>query len=155
LITNIIESLEVLMATNERPERPPKVTLAVKMFYLICGIGAVRTTLTVLRHIDVRSPDTLIVTKLLIYATSILLIYQTGKGKNWARWAMVVIFVGCLPIEILPLFEELSHNPVNAFLGCVSLGLYLVGLVFLFLKESSAWFVGGLDSGNRGEQCQH
>ncbi len=140
------------MATNGRIERPPKVTLAVKMFYLVCGIGAVRTTVTVLRHIDVRSPDTFITTKLLIYAVSILLIYQTGRGKNWARWTMVAIFVGCLPIEILPLFEELSHNPVNAFLGFIALGLYLVGLVFLFLKESSAWFVGGLDSGNRGEQ---
>ena len=130
------------MATNERFERPPKVALAVKMFYLICGIGVVRTTFTVLRHIDVRTPDTFIATKLLIYAASILLIYQTGKGKNWARWAIVAIFVGYLPIEILPLFEELSHNPVNSFLGCVSLGLSLVGLVFLFLKESSAWFVG-------------
>ena len=138
------------MGPNERLERPPMVTLSVKMFYLICGIGAVRTTLTVLRHIDVRSPDTLIVTKLLIYAASILLIYQTGKGKNWARWALVVIFVVCLPITILPNFDELSHNPVNAFLGCVSLGLYLVGLVFLFLKESSAWFAGERNSGSRG-----
>jgi len=154
LDTNLIER-EVLVAKKEMLERPAKVTLAVKMFYLVCGIGVVRTTITVLRHIDVRSPDTLIVTKLLLYAVSIFLIYQTGKGKNWARWAMVTLFVGCLPIEILPLFEELSHNPVNAFLGCVSLGLYLVGLVFLFLKESSAWFVGGLDSGNRGEQCQY
>ena len=138
------------MATNEMLERPAKVTLAVKMFYVICGIGVVRTTIVVLRHIDVRSPDSLIITKLLIYAVSIFLIYSTGKGKNWARWALVVIFVVCLPITILPNFEELSHNPVNAFLGCVSLGLYLVGLVFLFLKESSAWFVGGFDSGSRG-----
>ncbi len=138
------------MGANERIERPSKVTLAVKMFYLICAIGAVRTTITVLRHIDVRSPDFFIVTKLLIYAASILLIYQIGKGKNWARWTMVAIFVACWPLEILPTFEELSHNPVNAVLGCVSLVLFLVGLVFLFLKESSAWFVGGRDSGIRG-----
>ena len=138
------------MATNELLERPSKVTLAVKMFYLVCGIGVVRTVITVLRHIDVRSPNSLIVTKFLIYAVSIFLIYSTGKGKNWARWALVVIFVVCLPITILPNFEELSHNSVNAFLGLISLGLYLVGLVFLFLKESSAWFVGGLDSKGRG-----
>jgi hypothetical protein len=56
---------------------------------------------------------------------------------------MVAVFIACLPIEILPLFEKLSHNPVNSFLGFVSLGLYLVVLVLLFLKESSAWFVGG------------
>ena len=138
------------MATNELLERPSKVTLAVKMFYLVCGIGVVRTVITVLRHIDVRSPNSLIITKFLIYAVSIFLIYSTGKGKNWARWALVVIFVVCLPITILPNFEELSHNSVNAFLGFISLGLYLVGLVFLFLKESSAWFVGGLDSKGRG-----
>ena len=56
---------------------------------------------------------------------------------------MVAVFIGCLPIEIIPRFEKLSHNAVNSFLGFVSLGLYLVGLVLLFLKESSAWFVGG------------
>ena len=138
------------MATNEWVARPDKVTLAVKFFYLICGIGVVRTTVTVLRHIDVRSPTTLIITKLLIYTVSVFLIYQTGKGKNWARWIMVAIFVGYLPIEILPLFEELSHNPVNAFLGFVSVGLSLVGFVLLFSKESSAWFVGEHGSENRG-----
>jgi hypothetical protein len=63
---------------------------------------------------------------------------------------MVAIFVGYWPLEILPLFEELSHNPVNGVLGCVSLGLGIVGLVFLFLKESSTWFVGGCDSESRG-----
>lgn len=63
---------------------------------------------------------------------------------------MVAIFIACLPIEILPLFEKLSHNPVNSFLGFVSLGLHLVGLVLLFIKESSAWFVGGLNSECRG-----
>jgi hypothetical protein len=150
LETNLIEKLEVNMATDEIFKRPAKVTYAVKMFYLICGIGVVRTAITVLRHIDVRSPTSLIVTKLLIYVVSIFLIYQLGKGKNWARWALVAIFVVCLPITILPNFEEISHNPVNAFLGCVSLGLYLVGLVFVFSKESSAWFVGGHDSGSRG-----
>lgn len=130
------------MATSGWLERPPKVTLAVRMFYLIYGIGVVRTTITVLRHIDVRSPETLIVTKLLLYTVIIILIYQTGRGKNWARWSMVAIFVAYLPLEILPLFGEFSHNPVNTLLGCAALVLALIGLVFLFLKESSAWFVG-------------
>ena len=131
------------MQTKELSERPAKVVLALRMFYLVVGIGIIRTIMTVIRHADVRSPHSLIFTKFMIYAASLFLIYMMGKGKNWARWMLVVIFAISIPLVILPSFEWISHNPVPALLAFLQLALYIVALVFVFHGSSSAWFGAG------------
>ena len=73
------------MPTKALSERPPKVVLAVKFFYVVVGLGIIRAVMTVIRHADVRSPNFLILTKLIIYIGSFYLIYQISKGRNWAR----------------------------------------------------------------------
>jgi uncharacterized membrane protein YfcA len=128
------------MPTQALSERPPKVSLAVKFFYVIVGIGIIRATMTIIRHADVRSPYFLIYTKLIIYAGSLYVIYQLHKGRNWARWSMVVIFIIAIPLTILPAFASLSHNPVDTLLGFIQTALYIIGLVFLFHRSSSSWF---------------
>ena len=128
------------MPTKALSERPPKVALAVKFFYLVVGIGIIRAAMTIIRHADVRSPYSLIITKLIIYAGSLYLIYQLSKGRNWARWLMVVIFIIAIPLVILPAFASYSHNPVDALLGFIQIALYIIGLVFLFHGSSSHWF---------------
>jgi hypothetical protein len=128
------------MPTQALSERPPKVSLAVKFFYVIVGLGIIRAAMTIIRHADVRSPYSLVITKLIIYAGSLYLIYQLSKGRNWARWSMVVIFIISIPLTILPAFASFSHNPVHTSLGFVQLALYIIGLVFLFHRSSSSWF---------------
>lgn len=125
---------------KELLEKPAKVIHGAKLLYLVVGIGIIRASMTIIRHADVRSPDFLIYTKLLVYAVSLFLIYQTGKGKNWARWSLVVIFVISIPMVVLPFFESMSHNPVNSILGFLQLGLYIAALMFLFHESSSGWF---------------
>jgi len=128
------------VSEQELSIQPAKVTLAVKLFYTVVGIGILKTAYTVVRHLDVRSPDFLIITKLISYAISIYLIYLVGKGKNWARWVLAIIFVICIPLTILPFFELLSHNPINSVLGLAQLVLYSAGLVLLFQQSSREWF---------------
>ena len=129
-----------MMQTKELSERPAKVVLALRMFYLIVGIGIIRATMTVIRHADVRSPHFFIITKSLIYMASLFLIYRMGRGKNWARWMLVAIFAISIPLAILPNFASTFHNPVHTALGFLQLALYIVALVFLFHKNSSGWF---------------
>jgi len=131
------------MSTEELLERPAKVVTAVRMLYLLIVIGIIRTAMTVMRHADVRSPHTLIVTKLLIYAVTVFLIYQISKGKNWARWLLLAIATIALPLSILPTFDAISHNPVHTLLGFLQLGLYIIAMVFLFQQSSSDWFGAG------------
>ena len=128
------------MPTKALSERPLKVTHAVKIFYLIVGIGVIRAVMTIIRHADVRSPYFLIYTKLIIYAGSLYVIYQLNKGRNWARWVLVVIFIISIPLVILPAFASFSHNPVDALLALIQAALYIIGLVFLFHRSSSSWF---------------
>lgn len=128
------------MATSEQIVKPPKVILGEKLFYLIIGIAVIRKTLTIVRHIDVRSPQNMIIWNFLIYSSCVFLIYQLGKGKNWARWSLVLILGYSFPMAILPAFDMASHTPVQTLLVSIELVLYIIGLVCLFHKSSSCWF---------------
>lgn len=137
------------MPTTELLEKPAKVVLAAKMLYLVVGIGIIRSAITVIRHADVRSPDFLILTKVLIYTASLFLIYQVGKGKNWARWSLVGILAVSIPLTVLPAFASISHNPIFTILGFLQLGLYVVALVLLFHGRAASWFDSGKVSQTR------
>jgi hypothetical protein len=128
------------MPTKALSERPSKVALAVKFLYLVVGLGIIRAVMTIIRHADVRSPDFLIYTKIIIYAGSVYLIYQLNKGRNWARWFLGVIFIIAIPLVILPAFASYSHNPVAALITFIQTALYIIGMVFLFHRSSSNWF---------------
>lgn len=128
------------MPTTETAARPAKVGLSIKLLYLIVGIGVLRTAMIVIRHADVRSPYFLVSIKVMLYALSLFLIYQVGRGRNWARWALVAILIVNIPLTILPAFETLSIVPVQTILGFLQLGLYVFALVLLFHADSSEWF---------------
>lgn len=127
------------MSAEELLEKPKKVVTAIKLLYLMIAIGVIRTVMTVLRHVDVRSPHSLIITKILIYAASLFLIYQISKGKNWARWLLLIIFAIAFPLSVMPTFDAITHNPVHALLGLLQLGLYIIAMVYLFQRSSSEW----------------
>jgi hypothetical protein len=131
------------MQTKKLSETPVKVVVALRLLYLVVGIGIIRTAITVMRHADVRSPYFLIFTKFLLYAVSFFLIYQIGKAKNWARWSIVALLTISIPIVILPSFESISHHTIYALLVFLQLALYIVALVFLFHGSSSGWFSTG------------
>jgi len=131
------------MPTFKLSERPAKIVLAVRILYLVVGIGIIRTAMTVMRHAEVRSPDFLIIAKILIYAASLFLIYQVSKGKNWARWSLVVILSISIFLLFLPAVDAFSHNPVHTLLVFLQYTLYIVALLLLFHRKSSGWFVSG------------
>lgn len=130
------------MSTQALSGKPAKVVLAVKMLYFVVGVGVLRTAYMVVRHLEVRSPDFLIMTKFFTYAFSLYLIYLVGKGKNWARWLLMMILVVFIPLTILPYFESITHNPVGSALGITQSVVYVIGLVLLFHRSSQPWFDG-------------
>jgi len=129
-----------MMAMNAPMPKPDKIVLAIKLLYLIVGIGVLHTAITVVRHVDVRTPHFLIVVKLAVYAISLFIIYQVGKGRNWARWSFVAIFVVCMPLTILPAFRAFSHNPIVSSMLFLQLALYLMALGLLFHKATNSYF---------------
>jgi hypothetical protein len=107
--------------------------------YVVVAIGIARTSMTVLRHLDVRTPDLYIASKALIYVVSIFLIYNIGKGHNWARWTLIVILAIAIPLGVLPTIDSMEHSPTHSLLGFVQLGLWIIATILLFLPGSSAW----------------
>lgn len=134
------------MSTKIVADRPQKVVIAVRLFYVVVGIGVIRSAITIFRHADVRSPHFLILLMLLIYIGSLFVIYQLSKGKNWARFSMVAIFIISIPLVILPNFASFAHNPIHSILGFLNILLYILGLALIFHNSSSSWFHA---SGNR------
>ena len=130
------------MQKKEFSKKPAKVLLAQRLLYLVISLGIIRLAITVMRHADVRSPQSLIVIKLLLYTVSFFLIYQCGRAHNWARWALVLILTAGIPLVILPSFESISHNPIYASFVFLQSALYILALVFLFHENSSRWFKG-------------
>ena len=131
---------EDLMPKEDSWQKPAEAVLAAKMLYLVVVVGITRTVMTVVRHVDVRSPYFLMSVKLSIYVISVFVIYQLSKGKNWARWSLVAIFTICIPLAILPIFDSFSHSPVHSLLGLLQLALFVYSFVLLFCKKASTWF---------------
>jgi len=128
------------MAENQEIETPAKVALSIKLFYSIICIGIIRAIIVVVRHWEVRTPDFFILIKSLFFGVSIFLVFFTGKGRNWARWALVVIMAISIPLTILPMFSSLAHNPIPNLLGLVQAFLFIWALALLFHTTSTAWF---------------
>ena len=129
------------MPAKELSETPKKVVTAVRLLYFMIAIGVIRTSMTVIRHADVRSPYFLIFIKLAVYATILFIIYQISKGKNWARWLILVVVTIAFPLAILPIFDLIALHPFDTLLGFLQLALYIVAMVFLFHKSASSWFL--------------
>ena len=143
--------MESSVETGWSSLKPAKVASALKLLYLVVGIGVVRTAITVIRHADVRSPYFLMGVKLTVYAMCLVIIYQVGKGRNWARWLLVAILFICLPLIVFPAFGAFAHNPIMSTLEFLQLGLSLVALGLSF-HDSSQWFFHAPKTTRRG--CQ-
>ncbi len=120
--------------------RPEKVSLAIKLLLAVIGIGVVQVVLLVMRHLEVRSPDFLVMVKAVIYLSALILLYQLAQGRNWARFVMLAILVIALPLVVLPTLQSFFHFPVYGLLELAQLVLFVLALVLLFQRSSSAWF---------------
>jgi hypothetical protein len=134
------------MSTAAVLERPAKFVLALRMLYVGIGIGVIRTAIVVLRHLEVRTPDFIIMVKLVIWAGVLYAIFQTGKGRNWARWLLMALFVVTIPLNLLPLIPSFTDYPVDGSLGVLQYALFFIALGLLFHPNASAWFGKGSDS---------
>ena len=121
-------------------EKPASVVAAGRMLYLVVALGIGRVVLAVIRHADVRSPDFLILTKVLFYAVAIFLILRLGKGKNWARWTLATLLAIGIPLTVLPALDGFAHSTLNTGLVLLQLVLYIAAMVLVFRKPSSGWF---------------
>jgi hypothetical protein len=134
------------MGTNTMIERPSKVTAAVVMLYVVLGIATAEWLIGLSRAgQSLGLPEYL--TVLTLGPVFFWFIYVIGQGKDWARIAVLVIVAPFLPFSAISLARSLAQTPLSIsldvgiiILDAVALILEIGALIFLFQKDSSAWF---------------
>ncbi len=122
--------------------RPRSVTTSIRLLIAVIAIGLFQSGVIVLRHIEVRDPTVMIITKALLLAASLFLLYRLYKGSGWVRALLVVILILAVPLIILPSLQAFSVYPFFASLELIQVVLYLTALVLLFRDDASGWFAG-------------
>lgn len=75
-----------------------------------------------------------------LYAISVLMIVFIGRGRNWARIALLVFNILNL-LSFLLAFAELRKYPTGEFaILLIVLGLDLAALYLLYTRAGSPWF---------------
>lgn len=74
-------------------------------------------------------------------AGSLWLTYLVFKGKNWARYYILVyIIVSVMPASFYNMYVNILSYPVLALHNGIHLAFVLISFYFLFSKNSSLWF---------------
>ena len=120
--------------------RPEKVGTSVMLLYIAVGIGVLRGIMGASIQAQKVSPAVVMFLTFFVLGIMGLFIYIIGRGHNWARITFLVLFIGGIPLSLLPLLKSLAANPIAGLLGIGQTIIQVVALVFLFQKPSSDWF---------------
>ncbi len=83
---------------------------------------------------------------LLIILTALALLYlyrMISKGKNWARWFLLIAFVASIPLMIWAGINPFIQPKYFTFTAGVEALYFLINglaLTFLFSRKSNKWF---------------
>ncbi|HEV3050632.1 MAG TPA: hypothetical protein VGX50_10000 [Longimicrobium sp.] len=128
------------MTSPHEPDRPAAVSNAVGLFYISLVMGVVRAMVdwrTLTQHAS--TGFTLFVLAC-TFGLLLLLIHFVNQGRNWARLALLVLFVLGTPFAVLPLLEALGAHPLSGILGILQVVLQGSGLAMLFSAQARRWF---------------
>ena len=124
---------------SQATANPKRIQNAVTLLYATVGIAAIQILLGAFGHSRV-SWIILVAMAGPAFGLPIFLIVMVGRGRNWARITCLVLFLtGFIP-ETLSIVRSFSVMPLFSLLGIVQDALQITALVFLFHRESSAWF---------------
>jgi len=122
-------------------ERPQKVGTAVILLYIALGISflVIVRTLQVMVILQTAS----LVTAAPVFSGPLVIwffIYMIGKGYNWARITLLVLFVIGIVVFIPTLLMQLAKNPLVGLLNLGQTTIQSTALLLLFQNPASKWF---------------
>lgn len=120
--------------------RPAAVTNAVGLFYISLALGVIRAMVdwsTLTQH---ASAGFNLFVLACTFGLLLLLIHFVNQGRNWARIALLVLFVLGTPFAVLPLLESLGAHPLSGILGVLQVVLQGSGLAMVFSAQARRWF---------------
>jgi hypothetical protein len=130
------------MSNKEPIPRPTNVDIGVKLLYSSLIIGILSTIMEYPEIIKETGASLGLVFLgiFLNYAPAWFLVFMIGKGKNWARITLLILFIIGSLISIFEAVQSPGHAHDRNLLYYISTVCLLTGLVWLFQKDASAWF---------------
>lgn len=123
-----------------RSVEPRNLAWFARLAYAALGLGIVVSALEYDHVAALADPKAILVTTGIVFLLFFLLVWQTQRGRNWARWLYLVLFVIGIPFylpQLVDLFER------NAFAGALSLlqfAMQVVALVLVFTGDAKPFF---------------
>jgi hypothetical protein len=77
---------------------------------------------------------------LIFGGVTVVLSYETLRGRNWARWTLLAYLVLGWYLTAPDLPDNLTRAPVGAIIDAVGMGMELVASWLLFFGEGTRWF---------------
>ena len=125
---------------QDQTTRPPRVGTAVILLYITFGIGVLRSIMDASMYAEMASPAFVMLIMFFVLGIMWFFIFMIGKGRNWARITLLVLFIIGIPFIGLLQWQSSVANPISGLLGIAQIIMLIVALVFLFQKPSSDWF---------------
>lgn len=139
--------------THPETARPAAVTNAVGLFYISLALGVVRAMAAWPSMPPDVSPSLAFLLLAVPYGVLLLLLRFVNQGQNWARIALVALFILTAPFPTPALMESLGAHPLMGILRILQLVLQVAALAMLFGAQARRWFdpAERADAGRSGE----
>jgi len=123
--------------------RPWPIRAGVIFLYVALGLAGLRSLMEAATNAELLGTVFLISMLagiLVVFSLMAMLIAMMRRGRNWARLALLVLFLLSLITSLGPLLHSLPLRPIPGGLGLAQYIFQLVALLCLFQKDASSWF---------------
>ena len=133
------ESVDKPKLIQNTIEKPAKLIAAIIFLYLSYILHALNRSID-LTNIPGMKYYYIVNMVILGLICVIWITFLIQKGRNWARFFLLIYFISLSPRIINNLFNYITLEPLTYANQSVETLFLLLGFIFLFSKESSNWF---------------
>jgi hypothetical protein len=123
-----------------RHAEPRNIAWFARLTYTALGLGIIVSALEYDHVSAIADPKAILVTTAIIFLFFFVLIWQVQRGRGWARWAYLVLFVIGIPFYLPQVSDLLERNPTAGGLSLLQFVLQIAALVLVFTGEARAYF---------------
>jgi len=121
-------------------QRPRQITWATGLLWATLGLGALNSLLQWSHMREKASVGFILTVQGATLVIMAMLVYQTGRGRNWARIILLFLFVAGIALEQRVLLPLITITTFGGAIVTVQLLLQLVSFYLLFVSPGRAWY---------------
>jgi len=123
-------------------QRPREITLATRLLWVSLLLGVLNSMLQWSYIREKASVGFILTVQAGTLIILVWLVYQTGRGRNWARILLLLLFVAGIAVEPRAVLASLTISTVSGGIGIAQLLMEVLSLYLLFLSEGRSWYAG-------------